>query len=73
MAGGGNAHGGEEVADEEFTDAEIRSLVKKAASDRHRDELRQRLDRAGDPRKKAADEGTAGTPDETPLEQKPAA
>jgi len=59
--------------DEEFTDAEIRTLLKKAASDRRRDETRQRLARAGDPRGTTRDEGTTETPRETPLEQKPAA
>lgn len=59
--------------DEEFTDAEIRTLLKKAASDRRRDEMRKRLERAADPREKTSDEGAAEIPRETPLEQKPAA
>jgi len=59
--------------DEEFTDAEIRTLLKKAASDRRRDELRKRLERAGNPREKTSDEGATETQSETPLEQKPAA
>ena len=59
--------------DEEFTDAEIRTLLKKAVSDRRRDEMRQRLARAGDPLEKAGNEGTTDTPRETPLERKPAA
>ncbi len=71
--GGGNAHKSEETVDEEFTDAEIRTLLKKAASDRRRDEMHQRLARAGGPREKTSNEGTTETPSETPLEQKPAA
>ena len=63
----------EEKVDEEFTDAEIRLLLKKAASDRRRDEIRERLARAGDPRGTTRDEGTTDTPHETPLEQTPAA
>jgi hypothetical protein len=59
--------------DEEFTDAEIRTLLKKAASDRRRDEMRKRLERAGDPREKTSDEGATDTSRETPLEQTPAA
>lgn len=59
--------------DEEFTDAEIRTLLKKAASDRRRDEIRQRLARAGDPGWTTGDEGTTEIPRETPLEQTPAA
>jgi hypothetical protein len=59
--------------DEEFTDAEIRTLLKKAASDRRRDEMRKRLERAADPRQKTSDERATETPRETPLEQKPAA
>jgi hypothetical protein len=59
--------------DEEFTDAEIRTLLKKAASDRRRDELRKRLERAGNSREKSRDEGATEIPPKTPLEQKPAA
>ncbi len=59
--------------DEEFTDAEIRTLLKKAAADRRRNEMRKRLERTGDPREKTSDEGTTKTPRETPLEKKPAA
>jgi len=59
--------------DEEFTDAEIRTLLKKAASDRRRDEMRKRLERATDPREKTSKEGATEIPRETPLEQKPAA
>jgi hypothetical protein len=59
--------------DEEFTDAEIRTLLKKAASDRRRDEMRKRLERAGDPREKTSDEGATDISRETPLEQTPAA
>ena len=59
--------------DEEFTDAEIRTLLKKAASDRRRDEMRLRLVRAGDSLERMGNEGTTDTPRETPLEQKPAA
>jgi hypothetical protein len=59
--------------DEQFTDAEIRSLLKKAASGRRQDEVRQRLVRAGDPLEKMGDERTTDTPRETPLEHKPAA
>jgi peptidyl-tRNA hydrolase len=71
--GGKNAQKSEETVDEEFTDAEIRTLLKKVASDRRRDEMRKRLERAGDPREKTSDEGATETPSETPLEQKPAA
>jgi len=59
--------------DEEFSDAEIRSLLRKAASDRRRDELRHRPERAGDPENSSEDGATTETPDRTPLEQKPAA
>jgi hypothetical protein len=71
--GAEDVHTSEEKVDEEFTDAEIRTLLTKAASDRRRDEMRQRLARAGDPRGTTRDEATAETPPETPLEQKPAA
>jgi hypothetical protein len=73
VGGAEDTHRSEETVDEEFTDAEIRLLLKKAASDRRRDEMRLRLVRAGDSLKKAKDEGTTETPHETPLEQKPAA
>jgi len=59
--------------DEEFTDAEIRVLLKKVASDRRRNEMRQRLERAGDPQDKPENGTTTETPRETPLEKKPAA
>ncbi len=59
--------------DEEFTDAEIRTLLKKAASGRRRDEMRQRQERAGDPQEKSGNETTTEIPRETPLEKKPAA
>jgi hypothetical protein len=58
--------------DEEFTDAEIRAILKMVASERRRDEMRRRLERAGD----AQDNGQGSTPseipDRTPL-RKPAA
>ena len=73
LGGAEDVHTSEETVDEEFTDAEIRTLLTKAASDRRRDEIRLRLVRAGDSLKKAEDEGTTETPRETPLEQKPAA
>ncbi|MBI2564187.1 MAG: hypothetical protein HYW08_17755 [candidate division NC10 bacterium] len=59
--------------DEEFTDAEIRALLKKVASDRRRNEMRQRQERAGDPKDQSEKETTTETPRETPLEKKPAA
>jgi hypothetical protein len=59
--------------DEEFTDAEIRALLKKVASDRRRNEMRQRLERAGDPQGKRENGTTTETPREAPLEKKPAA
>lgn len=59
--------------DEEFTDAEIRALLKKVASDRRRNEMRQRQERAGDPKDQSKDGTTIETPRETPLEKKPAA
>lgn len=59
--------------DEEFTDAEIRVLLKKAASDRRRDEMRQRQERAGNPQDKPEHKTTTGTPRDTPLEQEKAA
>ncbi len=59
--------------DEEYTDAEIRALLKKAASGRRRDEMRQRQKRAGDPQEKPENESTTEIPRETPLEEKPAA
>lgn len=47
--------------DTEFTDAEIRTLLRKAASDRQRYEIRQRMERGGDlrndPRDRAISEG----------------
>jgi hypothetical protein len=75
VAGGGaeDIQTSEETVDEEFTDAEIRTLLKKVASDRRRDEIRKRLERAGVPREKASNEETTEPPRETPLEQKPAA
>lgn len=59
--------------DEEFTDEEIRALLKKVASDRRRNEMRQRQERAGDPQEKPENTTTTEIPRETPLEQKPAA
>ncbi len=59
--------------DEEFTDAEIRALLKKVASDRRQAEMRRRQERAGGPEGTPEDETTTETPRETPLEQKPAA
>jgi len=41
--------------DEEFTDAEIRALLRKAASDRRRHELRQRLETAAEPTRQFQD------------------
>ena len=58
--------------DEEFTDAEIRVLLKKAASDRRRDEVRQRQERAGDPNGTPENGTTTETPHKAPL-RKPAA
>ena len=60
------------MVDEEFTDAEIRALLRKAASDRRRDEMRHRPGRAGDPQRRPETETPTETPDETPL-AKPAA
>ena len=50
--------------DEEFTDAEIRALMKRAAMDRRQAEMRNRQERAGDPSLK----GEAGTAAESPRE-----
>jgi hypothetical protein len=61
------------MVDEEFTDAEIRELLRKVAADRRRDEIRRRLERAGDPQSRSETEPPHETPDATPLEQKPAA
>ncbi len=58
--------------DEEFTDAEIRALLKKAALDRRQAQVHQRQERAGDPIG-TPENGTTETPLETPLEKKPAA
>lgn len=58
--------------DEAFTEAEIRWLVKRIASDRRRDERCQRLGRAADPENRAENGTTTGTQGETPLERKPA-
>jgi hypothetical protein len=55
--------------DEEFTDAEIRALLKKAASNRRRDEMRQRQERAGDAKGTPSHEATSEVARETPLEQ----
>jgi hypothetical protein len=52
--------------DEQFTDAEIRTLMKRAALDRRRDELRQRLEQAGDRQAERRDDETTT---ETQLEQ----
>jgi hypothetical protein len=60
------------MVDEEFTDAEIRELLRKVAADRRRDETRRRLERAGDPQTRSETETPSETPDETPL-AKPAA
>ena len=54
--------------DEEFTDAEIRVLLKKVASDRRRNEMRQRLERAGDPQHKPENGTTTETPRSLPSE-----
>jgi hypothetical protein len=71
--GGQNRRRSEEAVDEEFTDAEIRVLLKKAASDRRRDEMRQRQERAGTTQDKPEDATTTSTPRDTPLEQEKAA
>ena len=60
------------MVDEEFTDAEIRELLRKVAADRRRDEIRHRLERTGDPHSRLETEGPGEIPDETPL-AKPAA
>jgi hypothetical protein len=73
LGGADDVHTSEETVDEEFTDAEIRTLLTKAASDRRRDEIRQRLARAGDPRGTTRNEGSAEAPHEAPLEQEQAA
>ena len=59
--------------DEEYTDAEIRALLKKVASDRRQEEMRRRRERAGDPNGTPEHGTTTESPRETPLEQKPAA
>jgi hypothetical protein len=51
--------------DEEFTDAEIRALMRKAASDRRCYELRQRLERAAEPKRQFQDAATRETPSPT--------
>ncbi len=61
------------MVDEEFTDAEIRTLLEKIASDRRRDELHKRQKRAEDPNGTPENGTTTKTPRETPLEKKPAA
>jgi hypothetical protein len=70
--GGDSTQRSEDAVDEEFTDAEIRTLLERAASGRRRDEMRRRLERAGSPRDKS-DDTTTETPRETPLEERPAA
>lgn len=68
--GGENTHRGEEAVDEQFTDAEIRALMERAALACRRDDLRQRLEQAGDRQAEGRDdETTTGTPHETRLEQ----
>ena len=57
------------MVDEEYTDAEIRALLRKVASERRRDEIRQRLKRAGDLEDKRKDETTTETPDKIPLQE----
>lgn len=47
--------------DEEFSDAEIRTLLRKAASDRRQHEMLQRLERAAEPKSHFQD-GTAPEP-----------
>ena len=44
--------------DEQFTDAEIRTLMKRAALDRRRGELRQRLERVADRQAERSDDET---------------
>lgn len=53
--------------DNEFTDAEIRALLRKAASDRHWYEIRQRLERAGDLQDESPNEAITEVAHETPL------
>jgi hypothetical protein len=67
--GGENTHRSEEAVDEEFTDAEIRALLKKAALDRRQAQVHQRQERAGDPNGTPENGTTTETPRETPLEQ----
>lgn len=50
---------------EEFTDAEIRTLLRKAASDRRRHELRQRLGPAAEPERQFQDGPARETPSPT--------
>jgi len=58
--------------DEEYTDAEIRALLKKVASDRRQEEMRRRRERAGDPNGTPENGTTTETPHKAPL-RKPAA
>jgi len=53
------------MLDEEFTDAEVRLLLKRAESDRRRDEAQQRKPRALELQTESKGESTR-TPDEIP-------
>lgn len=56
--------------DEEFTDAEIRALLRKAASDRRHHEFRQRLETAAEPTRQFRDGPAYETASQTsPVQQ----
>ena len=68
----GTPHRSEEAVDEEFTDAEIRALLKRVAMDRRQAEIRNRQELAGDP-SPTREEGTAAeSPRESPARKQAA-
>lgn len=58
--------------DEEFSDAEIRTLLRKVASDRRQHEILQRLERTAQPKLQIQDGPARETPDLTSPAQRAA-